>query len=51
MCRSPVVDRLMFSYLLEFILYTDFVQFGIRVLVVSGCNSFGQGINVDPVAM
>jgi len=51
MCRSSRVDRLIFSIMLESILYMSSVQFGIRVLVVSSCNSFGQGINVDLVAM
>ena len=50
-CRSVVVDKLIFPIVIRVFLHTDFVQFGIRVLVVSDCNSFGQGINIDPVAM
>ena len=40
-----------FHSFLEFALHTDSVQFRIRVLVVSGCNSYGQDINVDPMVM
>jgi len=32
-------------------MYTYSVQLRIRILVMSGCNSFGQGINIEPVAM
>lgn len=49
--RSVVEDNLMFSIVIIVVLYKDSVQFGIRVLVMSSCTSFEQGINVDTMAM
>ena len=50
-CRSPRIDKLTISIVIRVCLYTDSVLFGIRILVISVCNSLRQGINIDLVAM
>jgi len=40
-----------FPYLIESALCKSPVLFRIKVLVIYGCHSLGQGINIDVVAM